>query len=96
MQRAMDETARRRSIQQKYNEEHGIIPQTIKKDVRDVIESMRPVEDTKKTKLTQGDIKKIIEGLRVEMLKAADNLDFEQAAELRDRIRKLEGKQERT
>ncbi len=96
MQRAMDETARRRSIQQKYNEEHGIIPQTIKKDVRDVIESMKPVEDTKKTKLTQGDIKKIIEGLRVEMLKAADNLDFEQAAELRDRIRKLEGKQERT
>lgn len=89
MQRAMDETARRRSIQQKYNEEHGIVPQTIKKEVRDVIESMKPVESEHKKQLTAGDIQKMIEGYRIEMLKAAENLEFERAAELRDKMREL-------
>lgn len=92
MKRAMDETARRRSIQQRYNEEHGIIPQTIKKEVRDVIESMKPVESEHKKQLTAGDIQKMIEGYRIEMLKAAENLEFERAAELRDRMRKLSNK----
>lgn len=91
MRRAMDETARRREIQKKYNEEHGIVPQTIKKDIRDVIESMRAVDDGEaKTKFKVSDYEKMIAGLTAEMMKAAENLEFEQAAELRDRIRKIE------
>ena len=92
MKRAMDETARRRAIQQRYNEEHGITPQTIRKEVRDVIESMKPVESEHKKQLTAGDIQKMIEGYRVEMLKAAENLEFERAAELRDKMRELSDK----
>ena len=91
MRRAMDETARRREIQKKYNEEHGIVPQTIKKDIRDVIESMKAVDDGEaKTKFKVSDYEKMIAGLTAEMMKAAENLEFEQAAELRDRIRKIE------
>lgn len=92
MKRAMDETARRRAIQQYYNEEHGITPHTIKKEVRDVIESMKPIESEHKKQLTAGDIQKMIEGYRVEMLKAAENLEFERAAELRDKMRELSDK----
>ena len=91
MRRAMDETARRREIQKKYNEEHGIVPQTIKKDIRYVIESMKAVDDGEaKTKFKVSDYEKMIAGLTAEMMKAAENLEFEQAAELRDRIRKIE------
>lgn len=91
MRRAMDETARRRELQEKYNEEHGIVPQTIKKDIRDVIESMKAVDDGEaKTKFKVSDYEKMIAGLTAEMMKAAENLEFEQAAELRDRIRKIE------
>ncbi len=92
MKKAMDETARRRAIQQKYNEEHGITPQTIKKEIRDVIESMKPVENEHDSKLTAGDIQKMIEGLRIEMLKAAENLEFERAAELRDQMQRMSEK----
>lgn len=92
MKKAMDETARRRAIQQKYNEEHGITPQTIKKEIRDVIESMKPVENEHNSKLTAGDIQKMIEGLRIEMLKAAENLEFERAAELRDQMQRMSEK----
>ncbi len=92
MKKAMDETARRRAIQQKYNEEHGITPQTIKKEIRDVIESMKPVENEHNSKLTAGDIQKMIEGLRIEMLKAAENLEFERAAELRDQMQRISEK----
>lgn len=92
MKRAMDETARRRGIQQAYNEEHGITPKTIKKDIRDVIESMKPVEDEHKSKLTESDIVKLIEGLRIEMLKAAENLEFERAAQLRDQMQSMSEK----
>ncbi len=89
MQRAIDETARRRGIQQRYNEEHGIIPQTIKKDIRDVIESMKPVEGLPKQS-EKIDNAALIEELTEKMMTAAENLDFEEAARLRDRIRKLE------
>ena len=95
MQRAMDETARRRAIQQRYNEEHGIVPQTIRKDIRDVIESMKPAEDGKKSRRTAAQIKKTIEELRVEMLKAAEALEFERAAELRDMMRHYEAEIEK-
>ena len=89
MQRAIDETARRRGIQQRYNEEHGIIPQTIKKDIRDVIESMKPVEGSSKQS-EKIDYAELIEELTEKMMTAAENLDFEEAARLRDRIRKIE------
>lgn len=89
MQRAMDETARRRNIQQRYNEEHGIVPQTIKKDIRDVIESMKPVEGASK-RTEKIDYTELIEELKEKMMKAAENLDFEEAARIRDRIRKME------
>ena len=91
MKKAIDETDRRRGIQQKFNEEHGIIPKTIKKDIRDIIESLKPIEDDNET--TEENIinyEKTIAELQAKMIKAAENLEFEEAAALRDRIRKLE------
>lgn len=88
MKNAIDETARRRSIQQKFNEEHGIIPQTIKKDIRDIIESMKPV-DTNYNKSNE-EYTQLIAELTSKMFAAAENLEFEEAASLRDQIRKLE------
>lgn len=81
MKEAIDETARRRSIQEKYNKEHGIIPKTIKKNISEVISNID------KTKITQKkySINKI-EELEKEMREAAKNLDFERAMELRDII----------
>ena len=91
MKKASDETDRRRGIQQKFNEEHGIIPKTIKKDIRDIIESLKPIEDD--TETAEENIinyEKTIAELQAKMIKAAENLEFEEAAALRDRIRKLE------
>ena len=91
MKKAIDETDRRRGIQQKFNEEHGIIPKTIKKDIRDIIESLKPIEDD--TETAEENIinyEKTIAELQAKMVKAAENLEFEEAAALRDRIRKLE------
>lgn len=88
MQRAIAETERRRGIQKKFNEEHGIVPQTIKKDIRKIIESMEHAEES--TSLPEIDIETVIANLRDEMLAAAENLEFEKAAELRDRIKKLQ------
>ena len=88
MQRAIDETKRRRELQSKFNEEHGIVPQTIKKEIRDVIASMKPVEEEKEK--TGEDYEKILAQLTADMFKAAENLEFEQAAAIRDRIRKIE------
>jgi len=90
MQRAIDETERRRTIQKRYNDEHGTIPQTVKKDIRDVIESMKAVDDSEKPTLTYKDYERMIAGLQVEMMSAAEELEFERAAELRDRIKMLE------
>jgi len=87
MRRAMDETARRRKIQQKYNEEHGIVPKTIKKDIRARIESMHSVKEATGE---ETDYMAVIADLTAEMIKAAENLEFEAAAQLRDRIRRLE------
>ncbi len=90
MKKAIDETERRRKIQKQYNEENGIVPQTVHKDIRDVIESMKAVDDTEKPEFTYADYKRMIAGLQVEMLAAAEELEFERAAELRDRIKELE------
>lgn len=88
MQRAMDETARRRKLQQAFNEEHGIVPKTVKKDIRDVIESMKAI-DTTDSNEQETDYDAMIEELTSKMLAAAERLDFEEAAKLRDSITRL-------
>lgn len=97
MKRAIDETERRRTIQKKYNEEHGITPHTVVKAVRDVIE-IAEIDDAKKKKKKSGKTEKIqspadrgklIEELTAQMRRAAKELRFEDAASYRDRIREL-------
>ena len=90
MQRAIDETARRRRIQQAYNEKHHIIPQTIHKDVREVISNV-DVDKTKQPKKKMIKQEKLaeLEQLEAEMKEAAKNLDFERAMELRDALFEL-------
>ena len=87
MQRAMDETARRRTLQEKFNEEHGITPKTVIKNVRGAISGLEAAEDEEPA---EEDIEVMIANLKSEMLAFAENLEFERAAELRDRIKKLE------
>ena len=90
MERAIYETERRRAIQQKYNEEHGIIPKTIVKDVRDIIEIGEKVDKEKPdSKLSRAEKEMLIKRLTAEMKQAAKMLEFEHAAYLRDRIEKL-------
>ena len=84
MNEAITETARRRKIQEKYNEEHGIVPQTIKKDIRDIITNNANADTKTKKKRTKKEIIKEIDSIEAEMRKAAKDLDFERAMELRD------------
>ena len=84
MNEAITETARRRKIQEKYNEEHGIVPQTIKKDIRDIITNNANADKKPKKKRTKKEIMKEIDSIEAEMRKAAKDLDFERAMELRD------------
>ena len=84
MQQAIDETTRRRKIQEKYNEEHGIIPKTIIKDIREIISNNANITESKNKKLSKKEIIKNIETIEKEMREAAKNLDFERAMELRD------------
>ena len=99
MQAAMDETARRREKQQKYNEEHGITPQTIRKKITDVMEGAHVAIKAKKAhrererEALPADPKaaaKLIKQLEKQMLEHAKNLEFEAAAALRDRIKHIE------
>ncbi len=87
MRRAITETERRRTMQDKYNKANGIVPTTIRKDIRDIIESITPAKTEKAT--DELDITVMIENLTDEMLAAAEMLEFEKAAELRDRIQRL-------
>lgn len=91
MEKAISETNRRRKLQMEYNKEHGITPKTIKKSVRDVIKAT-VVEDigAKYDIDKEADVKDIINQLTDEMLKYASNMEFEKAAELRDKIKELE------
>lgn len=82
MDYAIKETERRRTIQEKYNEEHGIVPKTIIKEIRDVISNS--VDDEEKPKVSKEDKQKLIIRIESEMREAAKNLDFERAVELRD------------
>ena len=84
MQQAIDETARRRKIQEKYNEEHGIVPKTIIKDIREIISNNANIQDSKTKKPSKKEIERTIETIEKEMREAAKNLDFERAMELRD------------
>ncbi len=92
MERAMEETARRRKIQEQFNEENGIVPKTIIKDVRKAIETIEYVTDDELEDFDGDDIETMIENLTDEMISAASELEFEKAAELRDRITKLKEK----
>ena len=96
MQAAIDETNRRRSIQQKYNEEHNITPQSIKKAVRDLIsiskviakEELRFEKDPES--MNRKELEKLISQIEKQMKKAAADLNFEAAAQLRDKLKELE------
>ena len=95
MNRAITETERRRAIQMKYNEEHGIVPQTIKKKVRDLISISKKVEeDSSKIikdaeSMSEAELKAVIKELTKKMNQAAVELNFETAAKLRDEIIEL-------
>ncbi len=84
MRTAIDETDRRRTKQKKFNEDNNIEPVTIKKEIREVISNKYKVTENKKTKMSKEDKKKMIDEIESEMNKAAKNLDFERAMELRD------------
>ena len=90
MEKAISETNRRRKIQMEYNEKHGITPQSIKKDIRDDIKATFAENDDSEY-ITEGkDINQIIDELTVEMLGYAEKMEFEKAAEIRDKIKALE------
>ena len=99
MQRAMDETERRREIQQAYNKEHGIVPQTIKKPIKPLIETTLVAEtmaaynsgEKPKKKLSKKDKDNLVKTLLKEMQQASRAMEFERAAELRDMILELDG-----
>ncbi len=97
MERALGETERRRARQMAYNEEHGITPQTVKKNVEDILAGLYK-GDTDQSRVTAtidkplhgGNLEAVLEGLRNDMRKAAENLEFEEAARLRDEVKRLE------
>ncbi len=93
MEKAITETERRRSIQIAYNEKHGIVPKTIKKEIRKVLEisSKETVEKKIDKKLSKAEKAELISKLKMEMKEAAKMLEFEHAAYLRDKIKELEG-----
>ena len=97
MQKAIDETARRRSIQEEYNKEHHIVPKTIAKEIRELIsnndeENLEKIEKSKKDDIINIDSIASLETIEEEMRKAAKELDFERAMELRDILFELKSK----
>ena len=91
MDYAIRETQRRRKIQNEYNEKNGIVPKTIVKEVRDILEISANTSDTDKNfrKLPRSEKEKLIKKLTAEMKEAAKILEFEHAALIRDKIEKL-------
>jgi len=102
MQRAIDETSRRRAIQEAYNTEHGITPESIKKDIRDLIEREYIRENSFVSMVADyageyrtsslDDQKQLRDRLKADMLQAAEDLEFERAAALRDQMMEVEKK----
>ena len=88
MQRAIDETNRRRTLQIAYNEKYGIVPKTIKKDIREILEPMEAVKSDISN--TAQDVRAQIAELEAMMINAAENLEFEKAAQYRDAIKRIE------
>ena len=97
MERAMAETERRREKQIAYNIEHGITPETVKKNVDDILAGLYKGDvdmnrvTAKVDKAHGGNLQAVLDGLRTDMRKAAENLEFEEAARLRDEVKRLEG-----
>ena len=89
MKKAIDETARRRTIQESYNKEHNITPQTIIKDIKEAITNEVETEKIEKKKYSKREMNDMVHKLEVEMREAAARLDFERATELRDIIFEL-------
>lgn len=95
MRMAIEETKRRRQIQMRYNEEHGITPQTIKKAVRDLISISQKVDraqlklEKDPESMSRKELEKLISDVTKKMKKAAAELNFEAAAELRDKLMEL-------
>mgnify|MGYP003292916365 CR=1 FL=1 len=89
MKEAMEETSRRRGIQEEYNRVHGIVPTTIMKEIRDVISNEEEVLEKPVTKMSKKEKADMIDNLEKEMKKAAQDLDFERAMELRDLLFEL-------
>lgn len=88
MDRAISETERRRKLQIEFNEKHGITPKTITKEIREILEPMEAVDTT--SDVSDSDIRKQIAEFEALMLNAAENLEFEKAAQYRDAIKRLE------
>ncbi len=91
MQEAISETERRREIQMKYNQEHGITPKTIIKEIHDVISNNEELEEKKPEKMSKKEKLDLMVKVENEMKEAAKNLDFERAMELRDILYELKG-----
>src|SRR5213592_2748790 len=95
MRVAIDETTRRRELQIKYNQDHGIVPETIKKAIRASLESevsaRRVAQEAIHAKESEFDQTELVKLLEEEMLQAAQNLEFERAAQLRDKISQIKG-----
>ena len=92
MNYAIGETNRRRKIQEEYNKENHIIPQTIKKEIRDVVSNNKKVETKTAKQMTKEEKLNLITQIEIEMKEAAKNLEFERATELRDILFELKGK----
>lgn len=97
MERALSETNRRRAKQMAYNQEHGITPETVQKNVEDILAGLYQ-GDTDQSRITAqidkpmagANLQAVLDGLRSDMRKAAENLEFEEAARLRDEVKRLE------
>ena len=89
MRRAIDETERRRSIQEDFNKKHGITPTTIKKNIGEIIQITKKAEEEEIEEFNREDVETILINMESEMYKAAEELDFERAARLRDQIKKM-------
>ncbi len=91
MAKAMSETNRRRALQQAYNEAHGITPETVRNAIRSVLEITRKVEETSAAELNDEEREALMRQIEEEMISAAKELEFERAAQLRDRLLALRG-----
>lgn len=91
MKKAIDETKRRRYIQEQYNKEHGIVPKTIVKEIRELITNNLEVEEKAPEKMSKKEKQSLMISIEAEMKEAAKNLDFERAMELRDALFELKG-----